>query len=272
VKKITVSALAVLIALHSIAQDTRSKQTKKSDKSEKRERMNTIIKQEEEGDVSFRKHSIFGFKIATDGYGIAYEIGKFRDLRRTSVWQFELNEKFHPKEEKVGGNSVDFFNNAAYKPAKANNFYQLKGGYGEQFLIGGKANKNGIAVSAVLGAGLSIGLVKPYYVDVDDKAGLGRMRYKFSDTVPTGTTYQILGASGFTVGWNELKVKPGIYAKTALRFDYNRFNDFITAVEAGINSEFYSSKILQMSWKGKSNIEQNYFFNAYIAIEFGKRK
>jgi len=264
--------LAALVGISSYAQDNRRISSKSDKKSEKRERINTIIRQEEEGDVSFRKHNVFGFKLATDGYGVLFEIGKFKTLRKTVLYQFELNEKMHPKEEKVGGSSVDFFNNSSFKFAKANNFYQFKVGYGEQYLIGGKSNKNGIAVSAIFSGGLSLGMVKPYYVDVDDKNGAGRLRYKFSDTTPVGSAYQILGASGFTVGWNELKLKPGVHAKTALRFDYNRFNDFITAIEAGVNSEYYSSKILQMSFKGRSNIEKAFFFNAYLAIEFGRRK
>ena len=264
--------IAFAIGIHASAQNPGNrKQPRVDKKSEKRERINTLIKLEEEGDVSFRKHSLFGIKLATDGYGISYEIGKYKTLRKTVLYQFELNEKLHNKEEKTRNNSLDFFNNTSYKFGKANNFYQFKVGYGQQRLIGGKANKNGIAVSAIFAGGLSAGLVKPYYVDADDNNNQ-RIRYKFSDTLPGGSGIKYLGASGFTVGWNELKIKPGIHAKMALRFDYNRFNEAITALEAGINAEYYSSKVLQMSNAGTSNIQKPFFFNAYIALEFGKRK
>jgi hypothetical protein len=272
VKHIIVLVFVFAIGTNAFAQNPDTRQRARVDKkSEKRERINTLIKLEEEGDVSFRKHSLFGFKLATDGYGISYEIGKYKTLRKTVLYQFELNEKLHNKEEKSRNNSIDFFNSTSYKYGKANNFYQFKVGYGQQHLIGGKANKNGIAVSAIFAGGLSAGLVKPYYVDANDNNDQ-RIRYKFSDTLPGGSRPQYLGASGFTVGWNELKVKPGVHAKTALRFDYNRFNEAITAVEAGVNAEYYTSKVLQMSTAGTSNIQKSFFFNAYIAVEFGKRK
>jgi hypothetical protein len=270
VKKFIVLVVAVLIGISSFAQSTRP--TPRQDKkSEKRERINSIIKQEEEGDVSFRKHSLFGIHLATDGYGISYEIGKYKTLRKTVLYQFELNEKLHNKEEKSRNSSLDIFNNTSYKFGKANNFYQFKVGYGQQHLIGGKSNKNGIAVSAIFAGGLSLGLVKPYYVDAND-ANQQRIRYKFIDTLPGGNTPQYLGASGFTVGWKELKLKPGIHVKTALRFDYNRFNEAISALEAGINAEYYASKVLQMTFGPNSRIQRSFFFNAFIAMQLGKRK
>ena len=269
-KKIIVLVIVVLAGISSFAQ--RTKPTPRQDKkSEKRERINSIIKQEEEGDVSFRKHNLFGGRLATDGYGISYEIGKYKNLRRTVLYQFDLNEKFHNKEEKSRNSSVNLFDNTSYKFGKANNFYQFKLGYGEQYLIGGKSNKNGIAVSAIFASGLTLGLLKPYYVDADDNNNQ-RIRYKFVDTLPGGVSPDYLGASGFTVGWKELKLKPGVHAKTALRFDYNRFNEAVSAVEAGVTGEYYASKILQMTYGPDAKKERSFFFNAYIAIIFGKRK
>ena len=46
----------------------------KSRKEARRERVNALMKMEEEGELVFRKQSIFGFKAVTDGYGISYEI------------------------------------------------------------------------------------------------------------------------------------------------------------------------------------------------------
>jgi hypothetical protein len=80
--------------------------------------------------------------------------------------------------------------------------------------------------------------------------------------------YVYLGASGFTVGWGEVKVNPGAHLKTALRFDYGRFNEAVSAIEAGVNLEYYSKSVPQMV----NNKEKNLFFNAYVTVLFGKRK
>ena len=78
----------------------------------------------------------------------------------------------------------------------------------------------------------------------------------------------IVKNSGVTKGLNELKIKPGLFAKAGLRFDYGHYNEAITAVEVGINAEYYFSKIPQVILAKQRNL----FLNLFIALEFGKRK
>ena len=240
----------------------------KDKKAEKRQRINALIKMEEEGELIFNKHTVFGFKLNTDGWGASFEKGKFQTPRKTRLLQFEFNEKKHPKEEKDAG-SIDLFTGSVnqFVFGKANNFYQLKGGYGQQYLIGGKSNKNGVAVSALWAGGLALGFEKPYYGDVEDLSTDERSRKKFED-IEDLYQYRYLGASGFTVGWDEVKLNPGAHLKTALRFDYGRFNEAVAAIEAGINVEYYSKKVVQMI----NNDPRSLFFNAYVSVLFGKRK
>ena len=40
-----------------------------------------------------------------------------------------------------------------------------------------------------------------------------------------------------------LNVTPGLYAKTAVRFDYGSYNEIISAIEVGVTGEYYSQKI-----------------------------
>lgn len=240
---------------------------KDAKKAEKKERVNAMARMEEEGQLIFDKHSVFGVKLNTDGYGLSYERGKFLTPRKTRLLMFELNEKKHPKEDKDAG-SFDIFGNVKqFIFGKANNFFQVKGAYGYQYLIGGKGNKNGVSVSALWAGGVTVGLLKPYYVDVQDINTQAYTRVKFED-VTDFSQYAYLGASGFTVGWSEVKVDPGLHAKAALRFDYGRFNELVSAIEAGVNLEYYTKGVLQMV----RNDEKHLFFNAYVSILFGKRK
>ena len=253
-KKFFLVVLAVVIGLVGFAQNTRVKTPPRNDKKlEKKQRENSIMKaEEEEGETVFKTHSIFGIKIASDGYGLLYEKGKMISPRKTNLLQFELNEKLSNKEEKTT-TGFDFFGNVS--SAKY-----------------GKANKNGVSVSVLYAGGVSLGLLKPYYVDVEKENTRERLRVKFSDTLPQGNTYYIKGASGFTVGWGEVKFAPGLHAKTAMRFDYGKFNESVAAVEAGINAEYYTPKVLQMALGTQYRVERAFFFNAYIAVEFGRRK
>src|SRR5450755_1318841 len=123
------------------------------------------MRMEEEGDLIFNKHNIFGIRLATDGYGINFEKGKFKTPSRTVIFGFELNEKKSPKEHKISA-TADGFSYSSVVPYKMNNFYSFKMSVGQQHLIGGKGNKNGVAVTALYSGGLSLALLKPYYVDV----------------------------------------------------------------------------------------------------------
>jgi hypothetical protein len=260
VKKPFLVAITLLISVILFAQN---QPPTKSRKEARRERVNALLKMEEEGELIFRKQSIFGFKAVTDGYGISYEIGKFRSNRNTFILQFELNERKHKKETKVSGDFNGFQFNS-FVPGKMNNFFQFKVGAGSQRIIGGKGNKNGVAVALVYAGGASLGMLKPYVVDVES-TGL-RFRSTYPKIYDSG--YTELGASGFTVGWGDVKFKPGVHAKAAMRFDYGRFNETVTALEVGMNAEYYPQEIEQV-W---GNEPRHFFFNAYLTLLLGRRK
>jgi hypothetical protein len=76
------------------------------------------------------------------------------------------------------------------------------------------------------------------------------------------------GGPSFGTGWNKLKITPGVYVKPSVRFDYGRFNDMVSAIEVGMNAEFYSKKIPQMI----RTKQKNFFFSGYVALVFGRRK
>ncbi len=258
-------ALACLSGFGVLAQNTPSDSSPSREKDQKmarKTRVNNVLKNEEEGEVVFNKHGVFGFRLATDGYGISYERGKFRSNKITSLLQFELNEKKSVKEHKISSNALGI---SSYIVGKENNFYQFKAAMGQQYRIGGKGNKNGVAVSAVYSGGVSVGLLKAYELDV-----LNSQNQHMQSTYPTiiDSAYEVTGASGLFSGWNMQKVKPGLNAKTALRFDYGRFNESITAIEVGLTGEYYFGKVPQMAFIP----EKNFFFNAYVSILFGKRK
>ncbi|HTL09214.1 MAG TPA: hypothetical protein VL307_13185 [Chitinophagaceae bacterium] len=268
-KKIFVVVTLLISAVILQAQNTTPPRANKLDrKAEKRQRINALLKLEEEGDPAFKKQNIFGIKLATDGYGISFEKGKYKTPRKTLLFQFELNEKKHPKEEKLAigaQNSFGQVNSVVW--GKVNNFYQFKIGVGQQYLIGGKANKSGVAVSAIYAGGISAGLAKPYLLDLENAATGENVRKSFADTAD-GNQYNLLGAAGFTHGWGQVKVKPGLHAKVAMRFDYGRFNETVSAIEAGLNAEYYFGKVEQILY----NKPKNFFFNAYVTILFGRRK
>jgi len=241
-------------------------------KADKRDKINQLIRQEEEGALIFDKQSAFGIKFNTDGWGLFYEKGKYKTIAKTNLLWVEFGERKSTKEERVPTLSANqgFIIISSYIYGKQNNFYHLKLGVGQQKLIGGKGNKNGVAVSAIYGGGITAGLLKPYYVEIQNPTNGARESIRY--TPETSKFFLdptvILGKGSLGRGFNEMQIIPGAHARTALRFDYGRYNEVLSAIEVGLNVEFYSKKIPIILL----NKENNFFFNAYAAITFGKRK
>lgn len=272
-KKLSVTVLFVAMMLTAFAQDDSTGKISKSDKKEqRRQKVNTLIKQAEEGVLVYRKQSIFGVQGRTNGYGIFYELGRMKTVRKTSTYRIDLTEIKHQKEQKrsnngLNGGVISFSNPYIY--GKINNFYQATFAVGQQQMLGQKGNKNGVAVSAVFNAGLALGLLKPYYLEVEDPATNDTRTIKYSSADSAlFLSNSIIGGGGIGKGFSEMKVKPGAFVKSAVRFDYGRFNEMVSGIEAGLSVEFYGSKIPIMA----NQKDRRLFFQGYIAILFGRRK
>ena len=261
-KKIFFSFLLLSISFSIQAQDiTRSKREEKRDKRKKS--IAAMAKQEEEGVITYRKHVLAGAKLTSDGYGGFLEIGRAQSVKRSLLYQLEISERKHQKEEK----QFNRLNNVGpYVYGKINFFYPVKLGVQQQFLLGNKGNKNGVSVTANAGGGITLGLLRPYLLGYDS-ANMQIFRGLKDDSVRFLTQAPNSGPS-FGTGFNKLKVTPGLYLKTALRFDYGKFNEMINALEAGLVTEFYSKAIPQMAFSKDNRL----FFSAYITLIFGRRK
>lgn len=251
-------------------QETLSEKQKK--KQLRKEKIDAMIRQQEEGAIVFNKQNVWGFRLNTNGWNVFFEKGFMKDVRKTNLLQFELGEIKHPKEQKISTTSqlgpfISFASPFVY--GKQNIFYQFKPSVGQQRLIGGKANRNGVAVSAIYLGGISLGVERPYYLRVLDPNTNGSRDIKYSSADSAlflGNS--IIQGTGLSNGWGEMKLIPGVHGKLGLRFDYGRFNDLVSAIEVGINAEYYTRKPEFML----QNENRQFFFSGYAAILIGKRK
>ncbi|HWC52137.1 MAG TPA: hypothetical protein VG676_01035 [Chitinophagaceae bacterium] len=267
-KKVSLLFIVTMIAGIVIGQDAQpSKQSDKNSKKEaRRQKVNTLIRQAEEGQLVYSNQSIFGIQLRTNGYGGFYEFGKMRTPRKTTIYRIDINETKSQKEEKLPNGGVFFGNPFIY--GKINHFYPVTLGIGQQYILGQKGNKNGVAVSAIYTAGVALGLLRPYYLQVRTMTGNDTtIKYTQSDSL-LFLGPNIIGGGGFGKGWSEIKVRPGGFVKAALRFDYGRFNEVVSGIEAGVSLEFYAQKIQIMLYQKDKRL----FFQGYISLDFGRRK
>lgn len=266
-KKLSLILVFISMFFSVVAQNSNSKSEKKE---ARRQKINEMIRQSEEGILIYHKQSIFGLQARSNGYGIFYELGKMKSFKKTTTYRIDITEIKNQKEDKVqnAANGFIIFGNP-YIYGKVNNFYQATLGFGKQQMLGQKGNKNGVAVSAIYNGGLALGLLRPYYLEVQDPSTNETRLIKYSSADSAlflGPT--ILGGGGLGKGWSEMKMKPGVFAKAALRFDYGRFNEMVSGLEVGLSGEFYTEKIPIMAGQD----DRQFFFQAYISLLFGRRK
>lgn len=277
---------AAVIALLSIPASAQTKVPsekkiiKQEKKAEKREKINALIKQEEEGAIIYQKQNTFGIRLYSDGWGAYYEKGFQKTVNKTNLFSLEIGERKHPKEDKefnLQSNGWAVFGTPLIY-GKQNNFFFAKLGVGQSYLIGGKGNRNGVAVSAVYKGGLSLGGLKPYYVDVQPDNSTQVISIKWENGEGENDKYFLdrpISSSGLFKGFGEIKLKPGAFFQGALRFDYGRYNEVISAITAGFNVEYYTSTMPIMVERIETNqiVEpKKLFLNVFISLEFGRRK
>jgi hypothetical protein len=78
----------------------------------------------------------------------------------------------------------------------------------------------------------------------------------------------VQGGAGLGTGWGEIIVKPGLFLKGALRFDWGHYNEMVSGVEVGLSVEAYTQKIPIILFAK----ERQFFFQGHIALVFGRRK
>lgn len=275
-RHILLYAFSALFLVQSVyAQENNDKQSQKQLKIEKRNRINLMIRNEEEGVPAYAKHNLLTINSFNDGLGLAFEKGFMKTPYIATIFQLELSEKKHVKEIK---SREDILYQTPYGPfyaqgpsfiyGKQNSFYQVRLSYGQQRMLGGKSNKNGVAVFGIFTGGIVGGLMRPNYLLID---GL-RLSFKQKFTEETRSTFldasRIKGGTGLRYGWNEMQFNPGLNAKAALRFDWGRFNQVVSALDVGFSFDIYTKKAVQMV-----DIEGKRFFpTGYIALVFGNRK
>jgi hypothetical protein len=225
-----------------------------------------MIKQEEEGALIYNKQTVFGIQLRTNGYGLLYEKGHTKTRRKTLFYGIELTEIKDPKEEKTPTGFFSFSN--PYIFGKINNFYQLKFGYGQQYLFGQKGNKNGVAVTGNYQGGIALGMLRPYYLQVNDGSGNRDIKYNTEDSAQFLDQSQIQGSAGLGKGWGEIKFKPGLFVKGSMRFDWGHYNEMVSGIEIGMSIEAYAQKIPILLFAKERQI----FFQGHIALVFGRRK
>lgn len=233
--------------------------------------------------VVYNKEFSVDVKLHTNGFALGVNIGTLKTFYKTRYYNFEIGELKHPREFRQ---SFDFQApnrnevSKAFVFGKENSFFVLRGGIGEKRYLSEKAKRRGLAVGISYEAGPSLGLLKPYYLELVRIAEQGTPQLdirseKFSEENASLflDIHNVFGSSGFSKGLNELSIMPGAHAKFAVHFDWGAFDEFVKAIEAGIMADFYFKNVPIMVESDLIDNSENrpFFINLYLNLQLGKR-
>jgi hypothetical protein len=145
--------------------------------------------------------------------------------------------------------------------------------YGIKRTIADKARRNGVRLSFIFFGGISLGLLKPYYLELiqpNDSNSIPQHKpERYSDENKSRFLDKslIYGAAPIRYGLGQMQPVPGIHIKSGLNFDWGTKDQFVKALEAGVMLDLYYKRLPILI----NNHNRFYQLAAYLSFHFGKR-
>src|SRR5665647_804365 len=115
--------IIVFIFIISASLGAYAQKSKKQRQAEKRVYISNLIKEEEEGVITYKKSVVFGAKLTSNGYGAFFELGRASSVKKAILYQLEISELKNVKEDKQ---SNPYVNSVPFIFGKENFIYPVK--------------------------------------------------------------------------------------------------------------------------------------------------
>ncbi len=211
--------------------------------------------------ILFRNEKSYALAINSNGFGFGYRYGKRINIHKKFLYEGDFNIVKHNKEKRISNPlTYDIFN---YVYGKTNYAFNLRFAVGRHHEIFKKLDRNSISIRFFYVAGVSAMFLKPIYYNVWNDSTDATSVQLFVENTPW---WFIHGKEPFTYGFKELKIIPGIYAKTGFSFEFSKTDKKVNMIETGISFEAYPQPIKIM----ETAHNPMFFPTVYLAYRFGK--
>ena len=229
--------------------------------------------------VEYNRETSYGIHFSSMGGTIggidfkkAWLIDDLNENRTASV-QVSLAELKHAKESDVAFGDLDSF-----KPGKSNGLYVLRSSIAIEHTLFKKYHEDGIKLNLILGGGLNIGFLKPYYVEyvVEIDPNTNILITDFAQYDPNvhnldlngSTAGTVISSGGFFKGFDGIKVRPGLNAKIAMSFEFGEYKSSLQGIEIGFLTDIFTERMVTFP-EAKNKF---LFTSGYVGIFYGRRK
>lgn len=215
-----------------------------------------------------------GIVFHSRGYAITFRNLHFDDGFNKWGMEFDLASIRHPKEIKFP--SPYYFNSSrSFVYGKLNGLYTLRTGYGRDKVLIDKTDQGSISISWVTFGGLSLGILKPVFLEIVKETPQGSVLSieRYNPQVHDYT--DIYGQAPFFTGIEKSAIRAGIYFKTGFAFDYNWSDKKVTTLEIGAVIDYfpqwfglYSDPEVPIMYDTKN---YNTWVQFYVSFNFGSK-
>jgi hypothetical protein len=204
----------------------------------------------------------------SSGFGFGYQQGKTPNYKDKRFWEVEFS--YYINHKAVLGKT--YSDGRSFNYGKLYDLFFLRGGYGYQRIITHKPYYGGVQIRFFFSAGASICFGLPTYLEILYPDSIPGYSYttieRYDPENHSLNNNNIYGAAPFFARFHKIAVRPGIYGKIGLNFDFSNNPLKMQLLEVGFSMDVVFPFIQQMAF----NKTKPAYFYAYIAYSFGKKK
>ena len=221
----------------------------------------------------------FNAAIATPrNFFLGVRSGRLIAYNKTRFWTATFGDIRHSRERRENPDRVNVASNRvsrAYVFGKQNQLYALRVGIGTKHYLSEKASERGVAIGYSYEVGPTLGFLKPYYLEIErtDAAPIDVRYTGENDNVFLNDQLNVFGASAWTVGLDEVSLRPGVHARFATHFAFGAYEETAKSLEAGIMADYFlgNTDIMIESDLTPGVTNSPLFLSLYINVQIGKR-
>ena len=222
---------------------------------------------DDKGNLLFQNERSLGINMHSNGWGVDFRSGKWLDAFKKRIFSGAIIFLKDAKEYKENPRAPHY---PKFVFGKENSFFLIRGGYGFQKEIYSKFDKGGIAIRYHYYGGPTFGFLKPIYyrritgINQENNTYITEEQKFNKDNIHS--PYDILSKASFIKGFDEMKIRVGLFLECGISFEFSQSKQKLNAIEAGICCNVYNKRIQIMA------IEKPkwFFFSLYASYRFGK--
>ena len=229
---------------------------------------------EDNPNAIYKNEWSIGGRFHTNGMSAFYERVWIKDIYKKNVLQTNLFYHFDVRQQRQKSNFFVDGTQKRYVYAKQNTFFSINVLFGQRKMLAGKADKSGVSVSMVYMGGVSLGFLKPYYLEFLDQSSDGFETFVEPYTGENDSIFldntrssRIVGRAGPRHGFDDVVLMPGLHGKFGFNFDFGKSETLITALEVGTQLDiFYRNVDILVTDRSRP-----FLLNFYISFQIGNR-